>query len=216
MDRQIRPATAADMPFLANIQYEATLPPLDYCFWAPVLVDTRTATLQFIEAMLQAQASNWGNVADFLILELQGKPVAAAAGYQPRGDYRMLDLAKVSAIAATLHWSKATTAQFLDRYQQMFGPDPQPAYFAPSGDWIIEYVALLPEARGQGLARVLLKALLEKGRSMGYEFAGISIVNGNEVAARLYEKLGFQRYQTFYADYFDGEFPGMTKFRYHL
>lgn len=216
MDRRIRPATAADIPFLAIIQYEATLPPLDYCFWDGVLADTGTATLQFIEAMLQAQASNWGNVADFLILEFQGNPVAAAAGYKPQGDYRMLDLTKLAAIASILQWSATITAQFLDRYQQMFGPDPQPAYFAPSGDWIIEYVAVLPEARGKGLARILLEALLEKGRSHGCEFAGISIVNGNEMAAYLYEKLGFQRYQTFYADYFNGEFPGMTKFRYHL
>jgi GNAT superfamily N-acetyltransferase len=215
-DQQIRPTTIGDIPFLAKIQYESTLPPLDYCFWDPVLDNTGTATLQFIEVMLQAQASHWGNVEDFLILELQGEPVAAAAGYQPRQDYRMLDLSKINPIAATLHWSEATTLAFLDRYQQTFGNNPQPAYFSPSGDWIIEYVAVLSEARGKGLVKVLLEAVLAKGRSLGCTFAGISIVNGNEIAAHVYERLGFQRYQTFHADYFDGEFPGMTKFRQRL
>jgi ribosomal protein S18 acetylase RimI-like enzyme len=215
-DQTIRSATIADIAFLAKIQYESILPPCDSCFWEPVLADTGTPILQFIAAMLQAQASHWGNVADFLILELQGNPVAAAAGYQPGQDYRMLDLTKINTIATALHWSETTTLAFLDRYQQMFGDDPQPAYFAPSGDWLIEYVAVLPEFRGQGLVKVLLAAVLAKGRSLGCRFAGISIVNGNEIAAHAYERLRFQRYQTFHANYFDDEFPGMTKFRRRL
>ncbi|WP_210404202.1 hypothetical protein [Chroococcidiopsis sp. TS-821] len=64
-----RKATTADIPFLARIEYEASLPPLNHCFWEDMLEGTGTTALQFIEAELRTDASNWGNVADFLILE---------------------------------------------------------------------------------------------------------------------------------------------------
>ncbi|TAG11967.1 MAG: GNAT family N-acetyltransferase, partial [Oscillatoriales cyanobacterium] len=64
-----RKATIADIPFLARIEYEASLPPLNHCFWEDILQGTGTSALQFIEAELRAGASNWGNVTDFLIVE---------------------------------------------------------------------------------------------------------------------------------------------------
>jgi len=51
-----RKATIADIPFLARIQYEASLPPLNQCFWEKILEGTETDALQFIEAMLSASA----------------------------------------------------------------------------------------------------------------------------------------------------------------
>jgi GNAT superfamily N-acetyltransferase len=72
---------------------------------------------------------------------------------------------------------------------------------------------VLPEARGRGLGKALLRAMLAWGRSQQHSHAGIMIINGNEAARRTYESVGFQPYQTFYADYFAGEFVGITKFR---
>lgn len=69
-----RKATIADIPFLARIQYEASLPAMERCFWEDILVGTQTSALQFIESMLRAEASNWGNASDFLIVETQGLP----------------------------------------------------------------------------------------------------------------------------------------------
>ena len=95
-----RKATSADIPFLAQIEYEASLPPLDHCFWEDLLEDTGTSALEFIEAELRTDASNWGNVSDFIVLEEQGKPVAAAAGYVPNSeDYCPLRLSQLEAIA---------------------------------------------------------------------------------------------------------------------
>lgn len=78
-----RKTTTAETPFLARIEYEASLPPLNHCFREDLLDGTGITALQFIEADLKTDASNWGNVADFLILEADGKPVADAAGYVP-------------------------------------------------------------------------------------------------------------------------------------
>jgi ribosomal protein S18 acetylase RimI-like enzyme len=212
-----RKAAIADIPFLARIEYEASLPPLNQCSWEDILEGTETSALQFIEAMLRASACNWGNVTAYLILEQQGKPVAAAAGYIPNSeDYRPLRLSGLDAIAQDLNWSKETATTFRDRYEQFLGGDYRPIFLIPQAPWIIEYVAVLPEVRGRGLGKVLLKALLDEGRSQQHSHAGIMVANGNDVARHLYESIGFKPYQTFHAEYFSQQFnldfPGITKF----
>ncbi|BCL39976.1 GNAT family N-acetyltransferase [Nostoc sp. MS1] len=216
-----RKATNADIPFLARIEYEASLPPLNHCFWENLLDGTGTTALQFIEAELRTDASNWGNVADFLILEVEGKPVAAAAGYVPATeDYCPLRLSRLEAIAHELKWSRENLTTFHDRYMALWGGDLRPIFLTPQATWIIENVAVLPFARGQGFGKVLLRALLEEGRSHQHKFAGIMVINGNEVARHTYESIGFKPYQTFHADYFSEqfniEFPGVTKFGLRL
>lgn len=215
-----RKATTTDIPFLARIEYEASLPPFDHCFWEDLLAGTGTTALQFIEAELRADASNWGGVEDFLILEAEGKPVAAAAGYVPdTEDYCPLRLSRLEAIAQTLNWSTETLTLFRDRYLALWGGDVRPFFLTPQATWIIENVAVVPEARGRGFGKALLRALLEEGRSQ-HEFAGIMVINGNDVARHTYESIGFKPYQTFYADYFleqfNIEFPGVTKFGLRL
>lgn len=209
-----RRATVTDIPFLAKIEYEASLPPTNICFWDEILQGTGTNSLQLIEAILKTQASNWGNVSDFLILEQNRQPVAAAAGYSPYSeDYRPLCLSRLDAIAEVLGWSAETTLEFRTRYEQLWGHDSQPAFLKPQAPWIIETVAVLPEARGQGLSKILLNALLEEGRSRQHSHAGIMVINGNDIAQRTYESIGFKPYQSFCAEYFNNEFPGVIKFR---
>jgi ribosomal protein S18 acetylase RimI-like enzyme len=212
-----RRAEIADIPFLARIQYEASLPPLNQCPWDNILEGTETSALPFIEAMLRASACHWGNVTDYLILEQHGKPVAAAAGYVPNSEnYCPLRLSSLNAIAQDLNWAKDVITTFRDRYQQFWGDDCCPTFLTPQAPWIIENVAVLPEARGQGLGKVLLNALLEDGRSQRHSHAGIMVINGNDAARHLYESVGFRPYQTFHAQYFaqqfNLDFPGITKF----
>ena len=216
-----RKATPEDIPFLARIEYEASLPPLNHCFWEDLLDGTGTTALQFIEAELRTDASNWGNVADFLVLEIQGEPIAAAVGYVPgTEDYCPLRLSHLEAIAHELKWSTETLTAFHDRYMALWGGDLRPFFLTPQATWIIENVAVLPQARGQGFGKVLLKALLAEGRSQQHEFAGIMVINGNEAAYHTYKSMGFKPYQTFHADYFSEqfniEFPGVTKFGLRL
>lgn len=209
-----RKGTVVDIPFLARIEYEACLPPVNHCFWDDILQETDTTSLQFIEAMLKANASNWGNVSDFLILEENGKPVAAATGFSPYSDdYRPLCLSRLDKIAEILGWSEETTGKFSEGYEMLFGNNSQPEFFKPQASWIIETVAVLPAARGRGLGKILLKAILEEGRNRNYSDAGIMVINGNDRARHTYESLGFKPYQSFYAEYFGFDFSGVTKFR---
>jgi ribosomal protein S18 acetylase RimI-like enzyme len=56
----------------------------------------------------------------------------------------------------------------------------------------IVYLAATPEARGQGVARTLVDALLERARQLGLSVAELRVWEGNAPAQTLYEQLGFK------------------------
>jgi ribosomal protein S18 acetylase RimI-like enzyme len=53
-------------------------------------------------------------------------------------------------------------------------------------------IACAPEARGQGIGRMLLDALLERARSHGAPAVSLSVSLDNAVALRLYRSRGFE------------------------
>ncbi len=209
----IRHATREDIPFIAWCNYEASSPAPDFCYWDPLLAELNTETMAFIEAVFRAEALAWGNAEDFLIIEENGKPVAGASGFEMGNqDYRPLRLDRLPAVAKSLGW----TGQMLEQFRQGYGAvwiDPLDTTLAPSAPWIIECMAVVPQSRGQGIAKHLMQALLEEGRQQGFTQAGISVTIGNEAARRVYEGVGFQMYVTYGAEYFDHAFPGTIKYR---
>ena len=213
----VRSATIADTVFLSHVIYEASLPPENHSFWDDLLQGSSTTSKAFITAMLKTRATNWSNVEDFLVVERNGKAVAAASVFEATAsDYRPVQLEEIDSVSQELGWSKQTTAKFCDRYVQLFSDDPQPLFFRPQAPWIIEYVAVLEEARGQGIGKFLLRSLLDLAKQKNQHHVGIMVINGNERARKTYKSLGFKPYQTLYEDYFMNnfgiEFSGFTKF----
>lgn len=212
-----RLANAADVPFLAHIVYEASLPPENHSFWDDLLQDSSTESEEFIAAMLRTRATHWSQIDDFMIVERESQPVAAASIYAAtEDDYRPIRLDQMNQIAQVLGWSGQTEAAFCDRYLQFLGDDPKPFFFKPQAPWILEYVAVVAEARGQGIGKFLLRSLLEQARQKEQFHVGIMVINGNDRAYNTYESMGFRPYETLYADYFNNnfgiEFLGFTKF----
>lgn len=212
----VRHATRADLPFVAWCNYEASSPYPGFCYWDPLLEGTGTATMAFIEAVFQADALAWGRVEDFVLIEQDGKPIAGASGFSMSSvDYRPLLLSRLPDVARQLGWNSETLAQFQQMYENVWA-DPLDSTLAPAAPWIIECVAVLPEMRGKGVARRLMQALIEEGRARGHSHAGISVTTGNDAAQRVYEAVGFQMYIAYGTEYFDGQFPGTTKYRLGL
>ena len=210
-------ATAADISFLSHVIYESSLPPENHSFWDGLLQESPTEAEAFIAAILKAEATNWSQVDDFLIVEREGRPVAAASIYAAVAeDYRPIRLDRMGEVAQLLGWSAQAEQAFCDRYLQFFGGEPKPMFFKPQAPWIIEYVAVVAEARGQGVGKFLLRSLLEQARQKDRLHVGIMVVNGNDRAYKAYESMGFKPYETLYADYFFNnfgfEFSGFTKF----
>jgi ribosomal protein S18 acetylase RimI-like enzyme len=212
-DWTVRQGTRDDMPFLAWCNYEATSPAPGFCYWDPLVAETGTPTMTFIEAVLAVDALAWGRCEDFLVLEGNGRPLGGASGFSmDRDDYRPLRLERLPDLAQRLGWSAATQMRFQQGYEAVWS-NPQDPTLAPTAPWTIECVAVVPEARGQGAAKRLLRAVLDRGRALGHAAAGIAVTIGNEPARRVYEGLGFQMYVTYGAAYFGGGFPGTIKYR---
>ncbi|MCU0464418.1 MAG: GNAT family N-acetyltransferase [Anaerolineae bacterium] len=212
----IRPATRADLPFVAWCNYEASSPAPNFCYWDPLLEGLNTDTMDFIRAVFEEDALAWGKVEDFWLIELDGQVVGGASGFvMETQDYRPFRLDRLPAVAARLGWDAAALAQFSAGYEAVWS-DPHDPTIAPSAPWVVECVAVKPEVRGRGLAKRLVGAILEAGRERGYQQAAISVTLGNEAAQRVYEAVGFRMYMTYGADYFGDAFPGTVKYRAHL
>ncbi|MEM7734680.1 MAG: GNAT family N-acetyltransferase [Deinococcota bacterium] len=215
----VRKATPQDIPVLAQIDYEASLPPLNHCFWEDLLVPTGTPVLEFLETMFRLGASNWGSISDFILLEQADNIVAGCAVYTPTGradDAHPLRLDKLPDIAQHLGWSQEVMHAFETAYPyQGFPEDDLTAFLKPQVDAIIETVAVLPEFRGQGLGKTLIQAALQEAKTRGASSAGIMVLHGNDNTKALYERF-FEPYMTFHSAFFKHEFPAITKYRTSL
>lgn len=216
LDVHIRPATRADLPFVAWCNYEASSPAPDFCYWDPLLAALNTDTMDFIRAVFEEDALAWGKVEDFWLVEVNGQPVGGASGFvMSLEDYRPLRLERLPAVASRLNWDDTALASFIAGYTAVWS-DPHDPTLAPSAQWVIECVAVKPDMRGRGLAKRLVTAVLAAGQERGYRQAAISVTQGNDSAQRVYEAVGFKLYMSYGADYFDDAFPGTVKYRAHL
>ena len=166
IDVVVRAATDQDIPFLAKMDIEASLPPLGVTFWDHTTLRKLAPTaLTFVESMLREGASNWGSVSDFIILESEGEPVATCAVFRPKDSPHNegpLNIERLDQVARALSWSETTKGAFFDAYQIVWGGDG--SFMKPQADLIIETVAVAPEHRGKGLGTALMNSAFARGR----------------------------------------------------
>jgi GNAT superfamily N-acetyltransferase len=210
---KVRPAAGEDVPYLAQVMYDSMLPGVGRGVFDAALEGTGVTPLAFHEALLHANASNWGQLADFVVLDLPEAPRAgAASAYRSNlPDWRPLTGVGFKAVSERLGWSPETGRDFWRRYVQTFGLFGQsPQLFQPA-DYVVEYVAVNPELRGRGLIRPLLEAHVERARAAGCATIGISAMYGNDPALRAYLKFGFREHARLGPERYGGAFPGMIR-----
>ncbi len=213
MEILFRPATQADLSFVAWCNYKATSPKPGFSYWEPLLEDFNTSVLKFIETVLAHNALSWGQVEDFVLGTYNGKPVCGASGFvMPSHDYSPLRLDCLPRVAEALHWPDQYLTIFKERYEQVWS-DPHEETLKPSGEWTIECVAVAEQFRKQGLGKQLITSLLDAGKKRECRSAGIAVTLDNSAAEALYKSVGFQSYITYWAAYFEGYYPGSHKFR---
>jgi len=210
---RVRPSTASDLEAIVQFDYQSSVPPFERSFYEELLVGTDSETLAFLEAVFRCGANRWGGVDDFVVLEVNGAIAAGCAVFLTdaatarKGPF---DLDRLPEISRQLGWSDAQAGAFVAAYDRMFLSHAD--FLVPQADAIVESVAVFPEFRGRGLGRRLVEAAQERARQLGARTVGIMAIHGNDAALRLYEQY-FQPYISYHAEYFDREFPGITKFR---
>ena len=214
-DPIVRSATVADIPFLARMDYEASLPPTGENHLDQLLAGTNTPTLGFIERILEQRASNWGNVDDALILERGNEPAASCMVFKPGPGFSdgPLDMNRLEPVVADFEWPSDT----LDRVRRAYAAEWAigRTVLRPQSDLIVETVAVAPEFRGLGLGRRLIQAAFTRARALGAGTLGIGVIHGNKAAGRLYEQY-FKPLVSYHAAYFENRFPGFTAYRANL
>ncbi len=191
----IRDATPADAPFVAWVQVEASRSGTPLGFWDlafPGGDEARLALVAEIATTASARAGatpreHFAHVGGFLVAEVDGVPTGALSGYAPGVKKLGHFIGATNAVLERHGWSEA--------HRRLFGFRVAPAVscFSESPDdrWIVEWVALRPEARGKGVAAELLRAVLGRGHAAGFRKAQITYLIGNTPARRAYERAGF-------------------------
>jgi GNAT superfamily N-acetyltransferase len=142
--------------------------------------------LDFIARVTTARTVSMWHVSQFLVAEIDGKPVAALCAVPAANTGRLAWRAIEEAGFAI-----GLAAPELDAIRQRGTYSRGCWVQGGEGDWMIEHVATDPAYRGRGLMQALIACALEKGREAGFSRATISFLIGNEPAERAYAKAGF-------------------------
>jgi ribosomal protein S18 acetylase RimI-like enzyme len=187
MGCSIRPAEAGDAEFIAWVMETAARSHLRRGFWH-VLFPEEGPRRAMLEALAVHPAKCHCHHGGFLIAERDGEPVGALSGYEPflKNEQRFQ-----RAVVGSLVQLGAEEEQ-LDELELRVSPFMLCKPEFPEHCWVVEWVAVRPEARGRGVVDALLSAILDEGRARGYEQAQLAYMLGNERAEAVYRRHGFE------------------------
>ncbi|MGY8709102.1 GNAT family N-acetyltransferase [Bradyrhizobium sp. 18BD] len=140
----------------------------------------------FIARIAVARAVSMWHVSQFLVAEVDGKPVAALCAV-PAADTGPAAWRAIEEVGGAMGLAPSELNAIRQR-----GAYTRACWVqGGEGDWMIEHVATDPAYRGRGLMQALIAHALEKGRAAGFRRATISFLIGNEPAERAYARAGF-------------------------
>jgi len=208
MNIQIRPARPDDAPFLAWVILISGRAHVQRGIWEVILGGTEEECLTFLQQLTISKTPHLFHHSCFLIAEVDGRPVAALGGYDPKVlGYLALRRAVVE-VSQKMGFSGADEGA-MKHSERVLCCIPDEV----AGAWIIDSVATVPEFRRKGIVDKLLEEILEKGRKQGFRLAQINMYIGNFPAQRAYEKHGFKVIDEKRHPDFEAEIgsPGMTR-----
>ena len=112
-----------------------------------------------------------------LVAEVDGHTVGAIVGYD----------------GAELHSLRNGTFEVL---RETIGRVPNIVDETEAGEYYLDSIGVLPEYRGKGVGRALIKAFCHMAYAKGHQRVGLIVDRENPMAERLYTSLGFERVGT--------------------
>jgi len=184
---ELRPARAADAPFVADVLLWAARGHLARGPWDLAFPDKRERT-RVLAQLAGGSEPSWCHHTAFQIAEADGVAGSALCAFEPTAIGDVTLARPMGAALQALGWPReriGALATVFDPYLRCF-----PAM--PAGTWIVENVGTRPELRRKGLLARLLDRALEMGRERRIATAQISCLIGNDAAQRAYEGAGFR------------------------
>jgi ribosomal protein S18 acetylase RimI-like enzyme len=183
----IRRATPSDADFLAWVMLAASRSHAPRGVWDLIVGAGDAACLDYLERLAVAETRSVCHYDGFLIAESEGRAAAALCTFHPgEGGWTVVGQV-MSKVQDELGWTAADVEASQARFAPALACLPPEA----GADWVIEFVATLPEFRRQGLVDALMRQAIQRGRDRGCTLAQIMILIGNDPAQRAYEKWGF-------------------------
>jgi len=188
MGPKIRRGTKADADFLAWVMLAAARGHVHRGVWDLIVGADDAGCLDYLKRLTVAEPPSLCSCENFLMAEVDGRPAAALCGFAfADGGWATVGHA-MSSVQRDLGWTEADLAASKQRTAPVyanFGPD-------TGADWCIELVATRPEYRRRGLVDALMREVIQQGIDRRYSLAQITILIGNDVAQKAYEKAGFK------------------------
>ncbi|MEO1200082.1 MAG: GNAT family N-acetyltransferase [Pseudomonadota bacterium] len=122
---------------------------------------------------------------DRAIAAVEGERLLGIAGYKDAdGGFFDVDLADLRGAFGRIGGTWRALALSL------FERKPTP------GEFLMDGIAVTPEARGKGVGSALLSSVEAQARSLGYGRVRLDVVDTNPRARQLYERVGFEAVET--------------------
>jgi len=210
---KIHPARSDDAPFLAWAILTSGRAHVQRGIWEVILGGSEEECLTFLQLLAMTNTPHQFHYSCFLVAEVEGRPVAALGGYDPRFlGYPALRKA-VAEVSQKMGFSGPDPAA-MKRSETVLCCIPDEV----EGAWVIDSVATIPEFRRQGIVDKLLEEILEKGRKQGFGRAQINMYIGNVPAQKAYEKHGLRVVDEKRHPDFEAEIgsPGMVRLLLNL
>jgi len=184
----IRPAQAEDAKLIAWCMLMSGRSHLEIGIWDLIISQTEERCLEFLELLALQGPRHMCYYTEFLVAEVDGKPVAALEGFDPVSNGEETVAEPMMAVVEKMGLTEEDMAPGRQSLAAFYTCYPE----VESGAWVIEQVATLPEYRRTGVISKLVEAVLEKGRDQGYSLAQVSFYIDNTPARRAYKKAGFR------------------------
>jgi ribosomal protein S18 acetylase RimI-like enzyme len=184
----IREARSEDASFLAWVMLAATRSHLPYGLWEHFVGGSEEECLSFLRMISLTNTPHLFHHDTFLIAQEDGQSVAGLSCYDPTSLGMLAFVKALPEVFDKMGWSKSLRKAALVRIQPYLSctPDDVP------DTWIIESVAVVPEARRRGIISMLLHECIARGKAKGFKRAQISVFIGNHPARNAYGKCGFK------------------------
>jgi len=188
MNITIRPAQAEDAKLLAWSMLMSGRSHMEIGIWDLILSQPKERCLEFLELLALQGPRHMCYYTEFLVAEVDGKPVAALEGFDPVSNGEETVAEPMMTVVEKMGLTEEDMAPGQQSLTAFYTCHPENA----EGAWIIEQVATLPEFRRTGVISKLIDAVLEKGRKQGFSLAQVSFYIGNTPAEQAYKKAGFR------------------------
>ena len=180
MSITIQPATPEMAATAATLIHHALGPVSDYLF----ATDDPIQTQKLIEALFLRPGNRFSHQWADVAVDEQGRVLGIALSFPydetPKLEWatamQLLDITRLN------HFLR-----FLGRSMPMVGVSE-----AEKGDYYLSDIAVTPEARGQGVGKMLLQHVEDKGRRQGFRRLALTVARDNKHAVEFYRRQGFR------------------------